>query len=183
MPHSHNRLELLDVSAVKTEGIVLHIMNTKNLPLLIHMILYSHFMIVIMALTAAFKSIVEDRTIKPSKIVQFVLSFGITDINTGAEIVRLVQFCAVDDDIFGVVCGMNTALGKVEVSVVGVVSVGDVEFEITENILKDQDGYFILPEHEQFIVVGAGHIVSETSCCVDQQVVISQVEVEHIIES
>ena len=182
MSHPHYRLELLNVPTMKTEGIVFHIMNAKHLLLLIHVILHSHFMMFI-ALTTTFKSVVKDRTIEPSVIVKFVLLFSVTDINTVGQIVSLVQFCAVDEDILRVVGGMNAALSEVEVSFVGVVGVRDVEFEVAEDILENQDGHFILPEHEQYVVVGACYIVSETSCCVDQQIVVSQVEVEHIIES
>lgn len=68
---------------------------------------------------------------------------------------------------------MECTSSQVTVSGLGIVGVADIEGIISKDILEDQDRDLILSEHEQFIVVWAGDIISETTSGIDFQVVTS----------
>lgn len=64
----------------------------------------------------------------------------------------------------------------------GVVGIGKVEGVITEGVLKHQDWDLVLSEHGKNGAEANSHIVSEIASCVDQDVVVLLVELEHVIE-
>ena len=62
------------------------------------------------------------------------------------------------------------------------VRVSEVEVEVSENIRKDKDRYFVLSEHSEVVSMGNCDIVSETASGVNDKIVNAAVEVENIVE-
>lgn len=69
MMHFDDRLELLDISSFKWEGIVLHIMNSKKNSFLIYMVDNINLFI---AFLAVGKGVIDHWSIEPSWIIEYV---------------------------------------------------------------------------------------------------------------
>ena len=135
VPHPHDRLELLDITSKDTESIILHIMHTQNLSFFMNMI-PDFYLLVALRTIITFKGIIQDRTIEPSIIVNMIDSLCILSINRVRQVVGLVQFCAIDEDVFRIICSMNLTSCEIVVSSMWFVGEGQVEFIVTKNILE-----------------------------------------------
>lgn len=130
----------------------------------------------------ASKSVVYNWAVKPARIIKSGESWSIIIHNWFGEVVSIVENSIVDDDIFGVVGSIDCAsLGIVE-AIMRIISISNVEGEVSKYIVEYQNGNLILSEHQKDVIISNCNIVTKVTSNLDDQIIESGIEVEYIIE-
>lgn len=88
MPEGNHRVELLHNTPIMSEHIIIHIHGGKHIPLLIHMVDNLEFLA---TLITAFKSIVDNITLEPVRIIKNNFLFAVIVVDLIVEEISLIQ--------------------------------------------------------------------------------------------